>query len=393
MGGPGTALGPDEIARRVESLLPEVRERGDEIAALRRLPSDLVASLKAAGAFRLPMPTSWGGPEMPLPRQVELIESLSAADPSVGWCVMIGSDAGFVSARFDDAVATELWTDLDDVTAGWVFPAGRAVPVDDGFRVTGRWQFGSGCTHADVILGGCLVATPDGVPVLGEDGQPKIRAVVARAGCFEIIDTWHTTGLAGSGSNDYGCADLFVPNEHTFSFVDPTRRAGALYAFPGAFFANMQGVGLGLARRAIDEVIGVATTKVMLPAFVPMRDIPRVREAVAEAERELRSARAYVYDALDAVWARLSAGEPLSDQERIDLLLSHVQSFRVARTVALAMVQLAGSQAIYRTSILDRLVRDAITINQHLAAGPGMVEAAGQLKLGQQPSGPLAALL
>ena len=84
-------------------------------------------------------------------------------------------------------------------------------------------------------------------------------------------------------------------------------------------------------------------------------------------------------------------GEPLSDQERIDLLLSRVQSFRVARTVALAMVQLAGSQAIYRTSILDRLVRDAITINQHLAAGPGMVEAAGQLKLGQQPSGPLAA--
>ena len=126
---------------------------------------------------------------------------------------------------------------------------------------------------------------------------------------FEIIDTWHTTGLAGSGSNDYGCADLFVPNEHTFSFVDPTRRAGALYAFPGVFFANMQGVGLGLARRAIDEVIGVATTKVMLPAVRADARHPAGPRAVAEAERELRSARAYVYDALstpsgpDSAWA------------------------------------------------------------------------------------------
>src|SRR5215218_6905740 len=118
---------------------------------------------------------------------------------------------------------------------------------------------------------------------------------------------------------------MFVPAEHTFSLREPVRRPGALFAFPGAFFANMQGVGLGLARRAIDEVVGIAATKVLLPQLVAMRDVPRV----AEAEGKLRAVRAYVYGAVDAMWARLCAGEPLSDQERSDLILSRVQSFRV----------------------------------------------------------------
>ena len=237
-----------EIGQRVEALLPAIRARGDEIASLRQLPRDLVDSLKGAGAFRMSMPATWGGPEMSLRRQVELIEAVAVADPSVSWCVMIGSDAGFYSAFLEDAVARELWRDLDDVTAGWVFPAGRAVPVDGGFRVSGRWQFGSGCTHADVIIGGCLIMGDVGSPAVGPDGLPVTRIVVARADQFEIMDTWYTTGLAGSGSNDYRCQDLFVPAEHTFSFAEPVRRPGALYAFPGAFFANMQGVGLGLAR-------------------------------------------------------------------------------------------------------------------------------------------------
>ena len=166
-----------------------------------------------------------------------------------------------------------------------------------------------------------------------------------------------------------------------------------MFAFPGSFFANVQGVGLGLARRAIDEVVGIAATKVLMPQVVTMRDVPRVREAVAEVEGKLRAARAYVYDAIDAVWERVCAGEALSDQERIDLILSRVQSVRVARDVAMTMVQLAGTQAIYTSSVLDRLLRDAVTINQHAVAGPVMIEAAGQLKLGQQPTGPLAAVL
>jgi hypothetical protein len=203
---------------------------------------------------------------------------------------MIGSDSGFYSAFLDDVAARELWTDIDDVTAGWLFPGGQAVPVDGGFRVSGRWKFGSGCTHADVMVAGCIVMNDNGVPVFGPDGMPVVRTAVARADCFEVIDTWHTTGLAGSGSNDYACQGLFVPVEHTFSLAEPVKRDGPLHAIPGGFLANMQAVALGLARRAI-----------------------------ADAQRQHRCAQAYASRSIDDAWTQLAFGAALSVDQRDSL--------------------------------------------------------------------------
>ena len=104
--------------------------------------------------------------------QNEVVEILSAADASVGWCVMIGSDAGFYSAFLEEGAARALYPDLDMVTAGMLQPAGRALRVPGGYRVSGRWSFGSGSTHADVIIGGCLVFDGD-QPVLNENGLPR----------------------------------------------------------------------------------------------------------------------------------------------------------------------------------------------------------------------------
>src|SRR5215207_97936 len=235
---------------------------------------------------------------------------LSTADPSVGWCVMIGSDAGFYSAFLDDVAARAVWPDLDAVTAGWGFPAGRARRQDDGYVVDGRWSFGSGCTYADVIVGGCAEFDGD-MPVTAGEGLPVVRIVIAPAEAWTVHDTWFTTGLAGSGSNDYSVEDLVVPPERTFTFLDaprrPAGRPGPLYAFPGAFFANMSGVPLALARRAIDVALGVAENKVYRARGNRMREEPRIRLAVARAEADLSAARAYVYQALDRMWDELES--------------------------------------------------------------------------------------
>src|SRR4029077_9541877 len=124
--------------------------------------------LKQAGAFRIAMPREWGGPEMSMPDQLRLFERLSYADPAVGWCVMIGCDAGYFSAFLDDAAGRTLWPDLDMVTAGWHMPAGIARRVDGGFVVDGRWSLASGCTHADVMVSGCMVHDHDGKPEFDE---------------------------------------------------------------------------------------------------------------------------------------------------------------------------------------------------------------------------------
>ncbi len=381
------------IIANVGRLLPEITQRGDEIAAARRLPLDLVESLKTAGAFRIAMPRAWGGPEMSMPDQLRLFELLAHADPAVSWCVMIGCDAGFFSAFLEDDAARTLWPELDMVTAGWLTPAGHARRVGGGYVVDGRWSFGSGCTHADVLLGGCFVHDASGDLEIGADGAPVTRLIAAPAERFEILDTWYTLGLAGSGSNDFTCTNLFVPDEHTFTLADPVRRPGPLYRFPGAFTTKFHGTVLGLARRALDEVITIADTKVLVPQMVVMRDVPRVRCELADAEAEFRAARAYSYSAVEAMWRSLCDDQPATDDERVDMLLSRVHAARVARAVTLQMVQLAGTQAIYSTSVLERLVRDAITVAQHVVAAPMMTEAAGGLLFGIPPTGPLAAVL
>jgi indole-3-acetate monooxygenase len=113
------------IIANTHGLAPEIDRRADEIAALRRLPADLVAQLKSAGVFRMSMPRAWGGPEMTPREQYDVYEILGAADASVAWCVKIGSDSGYYAAPLDDSVARTVYKDLDDVTAGQVPPNGK----------------------------------------------------------------------------------------------------------------------------------------------------------------------------------------------------------------------------------------------------------------------------
>jgi hypothetical protein len=128
---------------------------------------------------------------------------------------------------------------------------------------------------------------------------------MAPASSWRVLDTWYTTGLAGSGSNDYTSEDLFVPEEHTFSLFEPVRRKEPLYAFPGMFFANMHGVALGLARRAIDVVSALAEQKTLVPELVLMKNVPRVRSAGPRRGPARRRARACVYETLDRLWEAL----------------------------------------------------------------------------------------
>jgi alkylation response protein AidB-like acyl-CoA dehydrogenase len=375
------------ILENTRKLAPEVAARADEIAQLRRLPLDLVAKLKAAGVFRMPMPAAWGGPEMSPRAQNQVVEILSAADASVGWCAMIGSDAGFYGAFLEDGAARALYPDLDMVTAGMIAPAGRAQRVPGGYRVSGRWAFGSGCTHADVIVGGCLIYDGE-QPVLTEAGVPAFRVMMAPASAWQVIDTWYTTGLAGSGSNDYTTADLFVPAERSFSLVEAPRRSEPLYRFNGMFFSNMHGVALGIARRAIDEVRDLAEKKTLIPELVLMKDVPRVRAAIARAEGLLGAARAYTYETVDRVWEELQHEGRLSHELRLHLSLSRVNAFQTARDVAQLMMDTAGSSSIYASSPFDRLLRDAITVRTHLAVQERLMERVAALAVGEEPGVP-----
>ena len=387
-----TMLQTWSVLDNVRALAPDIEARAGEIASLRRLPPDLVAALKASGAFSMPMPRAWNGPEMTPRQQCEVYEVLGAADASVAWCVKIGSDTGFYAAMLDEATARTLFPSLDCITAGQVPPNGRAERVDGGYRVSGRWSFGSGSTHADVIIGGCLV-TSGGQPVMTEQG-PVTRIVAAPASSFEVLDTWHSTGLAGSGSNDYQTRDLFVPQAHTFELDEVSRRPEPLYCYSGMFLASWHGVALGLTRRAIDAALAIVHNKLSIfpPPPIPLRQRPHARVALATAEMHWRAARAFTYESIDQLWDEACRTGQVSAERRRAMMESLSFAFRTARQVAQDMYDLAGTTAVFSSKTpLDRLLRDGITMSQHLLLGDGFLEIVGGAMLGD-PAPPLGIL-
>jgi len=385
---PGEADLPDtpvEILARAQALAPVLRDRADEIERARRLPADVVELLRGTGVFRMGFGRERGGPELTSIEQTEVIEALAYGDAGAGWCAMIGSDSGLYASFLERDVAEKMFPSLDMVTAGLLFPNGRAEIVPGGYRLTGRWQFGSGITHADWVVSGAFLYR-EGKPEPGADGSPhdSILLMVPKAD-VEVLDTWHTTGLAGSGSCDYTITDVSVPAEHTLTLANARSRTGPL-AQPEVHMRNMPGVALGVARAALDYARDLAITAGRVDDY-------RTQVTLAGCEGDFAATRHGVYGALRRQHEVLSAGGTLGDLtpgERAALPLSRRHAFRTARSIVTRLYDLVQSTAIYRPSPLDRWLRDTTTMCQHIVAQDRILQTAGAHLLGARPAFPLA---
>jgi indole-3-acetate monooxygenase len=382
----------DAIFYNAKVLRPWLAMQSEGIESARKLPEVVVDALIEAGAFRMNMPRIWGGPELTSMQQVEVIEQLSRGDSSAGWCVRICCDSGIYSGFLDDSVARNLYPHLDMIQAGWVYPVGRAEEINGGYRVSGQWKFCSGSSHADTIAAGCTVFR-NGEPVIGPAGLPEWRLVIAPRSHWRIIDTWHTTGLKGTASNDYTTMEesMVIPREHTFSFLEP-KREGVLWRRPDTLLRKMSGIPLGLARRTIDEVAELMQTKTDRMGVNSYRDIPRIQSAIADAEMMLGRARSYVFSSLETQWRKLETDRPLTNQERADVWLSRLNAFQTARQITSLMYDTLGGDAIYtRESTLDRGLRDATTMCQHVVGQRKELENVGAMLLDaeKRPSSPM----
>lgn len=377
---PGPPMSVSDIYANARALNGYLKEKSDEIDQARRLPAEVVARVREAGMFRLAMPTEWGGPELNTIEQIEVIEEVSKANASVGWCVMIGCDSGFLTGYLDDRVARRLLPGLDMISAGNVFPTGRADRVPGGYKVSGQWPFGSGITHADVGQATCIVFE-DGAPI-SNAGAPVARRMVAPASAYDVVDNWYTTGMRGTGSNDFRAADLFIPEEHTFSFFEPAKREGTLWRRPTTFIPKMSGVPLGAARSMIDLVSETMQSKLEFPGGRPYKNLARIQSTIADAEMILGAARSYVFSATEQEWKKLEKSEKPSEKERADAWLSRVNVARAARDVIRMLYDAVGGSAIYsKKSPFDLALRDAETWCQHLAFQRRTLEWVGAMLL------------
>lgn len=375
-------------------LAEQIRAASDEIESGRRIPLSIAAAMREAGVFGMAMPRAWGGPELDPLTQIRIIEALAMADGSVGWCAMIGCDSGYITAFLDQDVAREMYPDLLVATGAAATTTGKAQRVPGGYRVTGRFPFVSGCHHCEWAWLGCTVFA-DGAQRVDGNGVPETRQCFLRLSQCEILDTWYTTGLCGTGSNDLAVRDVFVPEEHTFSFQDPqlVKRSGPLYAFPFMFIAKGPGTALGIARHAIDALTESAagrparryTLGERVEAPKALRDDIYIQDAIGRAETLLTSARAHAFDVVGDLWASLLDGQQPTDRQLALFTTLYPHCAGVCVEAVQLTYKAAGGGAVYQKGPLDRCLRDILTANQHVVATARTYEMAGRLLLGLEP--------
>jgi alkylation response protein AidB-like acyl-CoA dehydrogenase len=391
----GQATADDSpVLRAAIGLAEQIGAASTEIERGRRLPAGIAAAMKDAGVFGMAMPRAWGGLEVDPLTQFRIIEALAMADGSVGWCAMIGCDGGYMTAFLDQDVGRAMYPDLLMATAAAATTTGQAVRVPGGFRVSGRFPFVSGSNHCEWLWLGCVVHE-NGVARVDGNGVPQTRQCFVRLSECDILDTWHTTGLRGTGSNDVVVRDMFVEEARTFSFQDPTliKRPGPLYAFPFLFIAKGAAPALGVARHAIDAVIESAATKPArrytvgerIEAAKLLRDDVYVQDAVGRAETRLAAARAYYFHVMGDLWVTLLAGRQPSERQVALFTAAYAHVVGVCVDVVQLVYKAAGGTAVYQKGPLDRCLRDVLTMNQHAIGTSRTYEMAGRLLLGLEP--------
>jgi alkylation response protein AidB-like acyl-CoA dehydrogenase len=224
---------------------------------------------------------------------------------------------------------------------------------------------------------------------------PETRQCLARLSECEILDTWHTTGLRGTGSNDLVVQDVFVEQGRTFSFQDPNlvKRSGPLYAFPFMFASKSGPVALGIARHALETLIESAMSKAArrytvgehLEPAKQMRADVFIQQAAGHADTMLTSARGYLFEVMGDLWSTLVNGQPPSPTQIARFTTMHAFVVGVCVEVVQLIYKAAGGTAVYQKGPLDRCLRDILTMNQHTIGTPRTYEMAGRLLLGMEP--------
>lgn len=365
------------IVERAEQAARAIAPLAEQIEGGRRLPEAAVAALVGAGVFKLLVPHAHGGAQTTVPTLMSVIEAVARADGSAGWCTMIGATSGLIAAFLPPELAHEIY-EPDDVISGGVFaPLGRALAVDGGYRVTGRWPFCSGCQHTAWIMGSALVPSQD-------PARPELRSLLFRRSEVQIHDTWDTSGLRGTGSHDYTVEDLFVPAARSFSLLGAPVVDAPLYRQPffGTLAAGVASVSLGIARAAIDALVGLAGSKQAGGSRKTLAHRELVQLQVAQAEARLQAARAGLFAAVDAAAAEVARAGAASLRTRALVRVAACHAASECAGAVDLVYDAGGGTSIYRTSPLQRCFRDAHVVTAHAMVNAQRMATAGRALLG-----------
>ena len=366
----------------------EVKARAGEAEAARVYPQDLADRMAEAGLYRMCNPKAYGGLEADPVSFCRAVEGLAEADAAAAWVVFIGVSSMVGLAGFAPEAATSMLADPKTKAAGVFAPRGRANPAEQdgeaGFMLSGRWQWGSGTQNCDWLMAGAFVTDADGGLAMLDNGRPDHRMFALRREQVSFIDTWHVSGLRGTGSTDFAVDNVFVPERFASSFFDPSPRDEPIFNFPkfGFLAIGIASVALGITRAAIDELKALAGAKTPEGARRPLAMKSATQRGIGEAEAAWKAARLFFYHEVERSWAHAVAhGEPPTDVRR-DLRLGVVHAVQTCAEAVGKMYELGGGTSVYETSPLQKHFRDIHVATQHIMTTRDVYDLAGRLFLG-----------
>ncbi|SEP23983.1 Acyl-CoA dehydrogenase [Rhodospirillales bacterium URHD0017] len=365
----------------LRTLTPLIGQHRDAFDRQRRIPDTVFEALADAGLFRLWLPKGLGGPELSPLRFMTVIEAASALDGTVGWLIGNGAGMSRVGGYLPASVTSRWFSDPRTFMVSATGAVGTAVPVKGGYRVSGRWPFGSGAPHATHFMGLASVE--------GEDGrdQPPICCYLTRDQ-VRLHDTWHVSGLRGTASWDFEAEGVFVPADRTHLFLghQPTQ-PGLLYRIPSLsiFPASISAVPLGIARGAIDTFANLASRKSRQGTGALLCEREIVQATVGRAIAAHRAARAFLAESMSELMAAMDAGDDQLVRARVEFRIACAHAAESALRIVDSLAAEAGTAAIFEASALERAVRDVHAAVKHVAMTPNTYIVAGRLGLGLDP--------
>jgi alkylation response protein AidB-like acyl-CoA dehydrogenase len=368
----------------LRSVAPLVAERRDAFDRERRIPDDVFRALAGAGLFRLWLPRALGGPELSPLDFMTVVETAAALDGSVGWLVGNGGGMSRAGGYLPPEVAASWFADPLAFVVSSTGGVGTAVPAPGGYRLSGRWPFGSGSSHGTRFMVLARPPAQDGVE------PPALCCYLDRADVV-IQDTWHVSGLRGTSSCDFEVRDAFVPAARTHPFIEPApTQPGPLYRMPAlsVFAWTVAVVPLGIARGALDAFAAMASRRGRQNTGSVLRDRELVQASFGRASTLHRAARALLAEAMGELMAATEAGGDRLVAARVEFRAACAHAAETAGRVVEMLAAEAGAITIFESCSIERAVRDVHAAMRHIAMGPGNFTIAGRVALGLDPGTP-----
>lgn len=380
---------PNEPLARARALGDAIAAAADEIERTQRIPAALLDQLHRARLCRMLLPRAFGGDQVEPGNYLLAIETVARRDASVAWNLFVANSAALIAPYLEPATARAVFAPADALVA-WGPPDATVATIEPGgYRVSGRWNFASGCRNATWMGLHCHVAAPGGESRLNRAGRPEIRTMLFPVAKATLIDTWDTIGLRGTASDSYSVEDLYVTDAFTGTREEPESRRdpGLLYAFPmqGLYAIGVAGVALGIAGAMLDAFKELAAGKTPR-GLNRLADSTAVQSGVAQAEARLGAARAYALATLADIYARARPDVPIDIPDRARVRLSASNAIHGSIEVADWIYKRAGVDAIFPGGTFQRRFRDIHTLSQQIQSRDAHFEAVGQVLLGRPPA-------